>query len=344
MDVDTQYNQADSPDSNAAMMADNVLVDDEISKVNGNDSDIERDMNSVSGSGEEEGIKTDVEEFVNEDPFDAPNMPENPVHWFIATFAVLFISHYVVNKGAAILIEFINQLLKIYGKDFQLPKNCHKVYKQDVPLPTHCDFKKHGSRSACNCELMKVSSSGAMLKVVDTLCNVYGGAMWKELKDQSGVSFVDESRSLMLTMNINWFQPFDGVTYSTGAIYLAINNLPCEERFKLENVILLFTGITIPTFECPAGVNVRAALHIVACDIPTARKTSGFTTHNSTCACPRCVRQFTRLSSTNQVDFSGFDYLTWKIHSGLENRLHAEEWKSASTPSERHQLEIKNGI
>ncbi|OAD68355.1 C2H2-type zinc finger transcription factor [Phycomyces blakesleeanus NRRL 1555(-)] len=170
------------------MMADNVLVDNEISEVNGNDSDIERDMNSDSGSGEEEGVKTDVEEFVNEDPFNAPNMPENPVHQFIATFAVLFISRYVINKGAAILIEFINQLLKIYGEDFQLPtsliglqrmtgfsnytngikksvvcEDCHKVYKQDVPIPTHCNFKKHGSRSACNCELMKVSSSGAMV-------------------------------------------------------------------------------------------------------------------------------------------------------------------------------------
>ncbi|OAD67046.1 hypothetical protein PHYBLDRAFT_102313, partial [Phycomyces blakesleeanus NRRL 1555(-)] len=144
-------------------------------------------------------------------------------------------------------------------------------------------------------------------------------------------------------------------------------NLPQEERFKPENVILvglmpgskepktkeinhylksivdellqLFMGITIPTFKCPAGVNIHAALHMVACDIPTTRKTSRFTTHNSTCACPRCVRQFTRLPSTNQADFSGFDYLT-----GLENRLHAEEWKSTSTPSEWHQLEIENGV
>ncbi|OAD74571.1 hypothetical protein PHYBLDRAFT_67512 [Phycomyces blakesleeanus NRRL 1555(-)] len=39
MDVDTQYDQANSPDSNATTMADNVSVDDEISEVNGNDSD-----------------------------------------------------------------------------------------------------------------------------------------------------------------------------------------------------------------------------------------------------------------------------------------------------------------
>ncbi|OAD78139.1 C2H2-type zinc finger transcription factor [Phycomyces blakesleeanus NRRL 1555(-)] len=169
-------------------MADIVLVDNEISKINGNDSDIERDMNSDSGSGEKEGVETDVEEFVNEDPFDASNMPENPVHWFIATFAVLFILRYIINKGITVLIKFINQLLKIYSKDFQLLtsliglqrmtdfsnyingikksvicEDCHKVYKQDVSLPTHCDFKKHGSQSVCNCELMKVSSSGAMV-------------------------------------------------------------------------------------------------------------------------------------------------------------------------------------
>ncbi|OAD67043.1 hypothetical protein PHYBLDRAFT_151988 [Phycomyces blakesleeanus NRRL 1555(-)] len=66
MDVDTQYDQADSPDSNAAIMADNVSADDEISEVNGNDSDIERDMNSDSGSGKEEGVKTDVEECCGE--------------------------------------------------------------------------------------------------------------------------------------------------------------------------------------------------------------------------------------------------------------------------------------
>ncbi|OAD75582.1 hypothetical protein PHYBLDRAFT_143828 [Phycomyces blakesleeanus NRRL 1555(-)] len=83
---------------------------------------------------------------------------------------------------------------------------------------------------------------------------------------------------------------------------------------------------------------------MVACDIPTARKTSGFTAHNSTCACPKCVRQFTRLPNTNQIDSSGFDYLTWKIRSGLENRLHAEEWKSSSTPSGRHPVEIENCV
>ncbi|OAD78443.1 hypothetical protein PHYBLDRAFT_157552 [Phycomyces blakesleeanus NRRL 1555(-)] len=43
----------------------------------------------------------------------------------------------------------------------------------------------------------------------------------------------------MLTLNIDWFQPFDGRKHSSGAIYLSINNLPWSERLKSENVILV---------------------------------------------------------------------------------------------------------
>ncbi|OAD72671.1 hypothetical protein PHYBLDRAFT_145984 [Phycomyces blakesleeanus NRRL 1555(-)] len=181
MDVDTQYNQTDSTNSNAAIMADNVSVDDEISEVNDNDSE-------SNDSSEEEDAETDIEELIAKDFFAASKIPANPVHQFIATFTVLFASHYVINKGAAVLIEFVNQLLKIYGEDFQLPsslsglqamtglsnfaksikkfvvcQDCYKVYKQDVPLPTNCDFTKHDARSTCSCTLMKVSPSGAMV-------------------------------------------------------------------------------------------------------------------------------------------------------------------------------------
>ena len=42
----------------------------------------------------------------------------------------------------------------------------------------------------------------------------------------------------LLTLNIDWFQPFTHIEYSIGAIYLAIKNLPRNERFKEENIIL----------------------------------------------------------------------------------------------------------
>ncbi|OAD65932.1 hypothetical protein PHYBLDRAFT_102198, partial [Phycomyces blakesleeanus NRRL 1555(-)] len=149
-------------------------------------------------------------------------------------------------------------------------------------------------------------------------------------------------------------------------------NLPRNERYKPENTLLvglmpgpkepkseeinhhlrpmvddlirLYEGLAIPTFECPSGVCVRAALMMVACDIPAARKTSRFTSHNSTCACYKCNRHFPCLENGVNVDFHGFDFSRWVLCDGVENRLHAEEWESASTPSERHWLEIENGV
>ncbi|OAD71781.1 hypothetical protein PHYBLDRAFT_72737 [Phycomyces blakesleeanus NRRL 1555(-)] len=50
--------------------------------------------------------------------YNTPDMPQNPVHRFIATFVVMFASHYVVDKGAVVLIKFINKLLTIYEQDF----------------------------------------------------------------------------------------------------------------------------------------------------------------------------------------------------------------------------------
>ncbi|OAD66760.1 hypothetical protein PHYBLDRAFT_102136, partial [Phycomyces blakesleeanus NRRL 1555(-)] len=149
-------------------------------------------------------------------------------------------------------------------------------------------------------------------------------------------------------------------------------NLPREERFLAENTILvglmpgpkesktdkinnylrplvdelleLYVGIHVPPYEHPAGTQIRAALLMVACDIPAARKTSGFTAHNSTCACYKYNKQFPRLEGSSAVDFSGFDTDQWQPKNNDMNRFHAEEWESASTPSERQQLEVENGV
>ncbi|OAD70050.1 hypothetical protein PHYBLDRAFT_102474, partial [Phycomyces blakesleeanus NRRL 1555(-)] len=115
-------------------------------------------------------------------------------------------------------------------------------------------------------------------------------------------------------------------------------------RPMVDDLMRLFEGLAIPTFECPSGVRVRAALMVVACDMPAARNTSGFTSHNSTCACYKCNRHFSRLENGVNVDFRGFDFPRWVHRDGVENRLYAEEWESASTPSERHRLEVENGV
>ncbi len=38
---------------------------------------------------------------------------------------------------------------------------------------------------------------------------------------------------------VDWFQPFVRTEYSVGAIYLTVQNLPRNERYKEENVLLV---------------------------------------------------------------------------------------------------------
>ncbi|KAG2216457.1 hypothetical protein INT45_014176, partial [Circinella minor] len=185
----------------------------------------------------------------------------------------------------------------------------------------------------------KIEEWRSRSRVADTFYDVFDGDMWREFADRDGHQFVAEPRSLLLTLNVDWFGPFENSTYSCGAIYLTVNNLPRSERFKTENVILIgvmpgpreastsdinhylrpivdellewYNGKRIVTAEHPDGVCVRLALLNVACDIPPARKVSGFTSHASRCGCHKCHRQFSVFPGTTNLDYSGFDIDNW---------------------------------
>ena len=45
--------------------------------------------------------------------------------------------------------------------------------------------------------------------------------------------------NLAIGLGCDWFQPYKHITYSVGVLYLVIFNLPREERFTIENIILL---------------------------------------------------------------------------------------------------------
>ncbi|OAD68554.1 hypothetical protein PHYBLDRAFT_63532 [Phycomyces blakesleeanus NRRL 1555(-)] len=166
----------------------------------------------------------------------------------------------------------------------------------------------------------------------------------------------------MLTLNIDWFQPFNGVIYSCGAIYLAINNLPRSEQFK-ENVILvgLMPGpkevstsdinnylkpLVDELMELYKDIKIKThqSLLMVACDILAARKVCGFTSHTSTNACHKCKRQFLRLAGTSSIDYSGFDFSKWLLRTKNDNRKDAEIWRNATKPTERQCLEVAHGV
>ncbi|OAD66380.1 hypothetical protein PHYBLDRAFT_152453 [Phycomyces blakesleeanus NRRL 1555(-)] len=49
------------------------------------------------------------------------NLPKYPWHRLIAVFHVMFISRFVVDEGAVILISFFNNVFEHYGEEFRLP-------------------------------------------------------------------------------------------------------------------------------------------------------------------------------------------------------------------------------
>ena len=145
------------------------------------------------------------------------------------------------------------------------------------------------------------------------LCDFYDGKIWQEFHNSS----VQVHNTLALMLNIDWFQPYKHRTYSIGVIYLAIMNLPRNIRFKRENIILiglipgpkepskslnsyltpmvaelleLWEGVTMDVFS--GKKTIRAPLLCIACDIPAARKVSGFLGHAANLGCSRCYSNF----------------------------------------------------
>ncbi len=147
-------------------------------------------------------------------------------------------------------------------------------------------------------------------KVANTLSDIYDGQVWQNLKEsseQGSNNFFRPEKAdnhLGLMMNLDWFQPYEKTTYSTGVIYAAICNLPRNIRFKPENMLILgilpgphevglhrinhylspiiteleslWEGLTLErTNKCPNGKEIRAALIIASRDIPVARKLCG---------------------------------------------------------------------
>ena len=121
--------------------------------------------------------------------------------------------------------------------------------------------------------------------------------------------FFSEARNLGFLMNVDWFQPFKNTDYSLGVIYLAIVNLPREERFKWENIIVcgIIPGPSEPKFNINTylqpivdelekgwrGILIndgglleenlyKFALICLSSDIPATRKCGGFVGFSAT--------------------------------------------------------------
>ena len=84
--------------------------------------------------------------------------------------------------------------------------------------------------------------------------DVYDGLVWKDYLTVNGKDFLNVPRSLAFALNVDWFQPYTRRSdVYVGVIYVVLLNLPREEHFKWENVILV--GI-IPDMEImPKSIN-----------------------------------------------------------------------------------------
>ena len=54
-----------------------------------------------------------------------------------------------------------------------------------------------------------------------------------------GMPFTFGRTSFLLSLNVDWFQPYKHTNDSVGVIYLVLLNLPRSVRYNIENVILV---------------------------------------------------------------------------------------------------------
>lgn len=211
-------------------------------------------------------------------------------------------------------------------------------------------------------------------QIDDHLFDIYDGKAWNDMKGSDGRRFVNDKRSLMLSLNVDWFQPSEHMQYSVGAIYLCINNLPRSCRNKLENCVLvgvmpgpkeqtaqqighylkpmvnelkkLYQGIIMPTFEMPKGVPVRAALLSINCDIPASRKIGSFLSFSAKVGCNKCAQAFPTCKTDKgaiKINYANFDESSWVPRTCDKHRRDAISWKNASNKTEQENLASQTG-
>lgn len=222
----------------------------------------------------------------------------------------------------------------------------------------------------------KIQQWKSRLVIPGVMSDIYDGRVWKSFKmnPDDEVPFVHQSDfNLMLTINCDWFQLYTNSAYSCGAIYITIANLPREVRNLRENVLLccllpgpgepktyqinhylrllvdelllLIPGVRIQTKH--NGVQtVKAALTMVACDLPATRKVIGMTSYNSANACSKCNHLFQSIQGhpyrRNFADAPRND--DWIVRDADTHRRNADIWLRTPTAAARAELEKSNGV
>ena len=202
--------------------------------------------------------------------------------------------------------------------------------------------------------------------------DITDGNVWHLFSSDEMNNFLLYQYSYLLTLNIDWFQAFQRGIYSVGVIYLTVNNLPREERYKPENVIIagiipgpnepklsinsflfplveelkhFWVGVSIPlhTNTGTSSVLVRLALCCVTCDIPASRKVLGFLGHNAALGCSKCYKKFV-INVGGNSDFSGYDRELWEPRTNLQHRQHCLALLNEENKAQLKAAETKFGL
>ena len=202
------------------------------------------------------------------------------------------------------------------------------------------------------------------------LHDVYDGRIWKRFRHYNGTNFLDDDFSYALMINMDWFQPYKHLTYSVGAIYLSIFNLPRTSRYKLHNICLI--GIIPGPREPELTVNpylnplvqdlldlwdgielevcsgshierklVRGALICCSCDLPAGRKLCGFLSHSAHFGCSKCKKYFP--SAERGLDYSGFERESWIDRTNQSHREDVAKLRECTSKSALRKMEKELG-
>lgn len=228
-----------------------------------------------------------------------------------------------------------------------------------------CLVKRRGFLEAC--ELWRKRST---LVPSGHLGDIFDGKVWNDFNSSDMQHFLPSPYCYLLTMNVDWFQPYERRTYSLGAIYLTVQNLPRDVRFKPENIILVgvipgphepsrtvnsyitplvvelqkawTSCFSIPT-QLGINITVQLALSCVACDIPASRKVSGFLGHSATLGCNKCMKAFSTHADGFR-DYSGYDEENWQRRDGVSHRHDVDKVAKETTLTGISAAESRYGV
>ena len=204
------------------------------------------------------------------------------------------------------------------------------------------------------------------------LADVYDGSVWKDFNSSKYRNYLMTPGNLLLALNTDWFQPFEKTKYSVGVLYLVVLNLPRDERYKLENIIIaglvpgpkepkltmnsyigplvqdlqsVYRGWQIPTnHPFLKYVTVRLCVGIIACDIPATRKLVGFLGHSAKLGCNKCLKEFPTDACSGNNDYSGYNREEWEPRTKEGHERACLELKDATCRTSLDSLESKYGV